>query len=469
MIDFIKIEELPVDSYSLKNTLELYKAKFESKLDPSTGELKTQYLPGYGHLKPYKEKAQYFGLTFYFITNGTVLLMGSLHCFRNKGQHNYNDFSLNHLEELIINLKHTFHFDPTKARINNIEIGVNINLPFSPTILIDSLIMYKNHRFNLKDEPGMYFAECQQTQFFIKVYNKGLQYNLKENVLRFEVKYITTEHLNGKGITTLADLIKPGTNAILKDILIEKYNSILIGDIRTINTNLIEIIDNQYRSFVPENYKNFNQPITPEFYTKFEELRLKDQRRYILGHSFNYWNNIHPKDSNNTDYTKNRSYYNRELKNFNRLLKKTGAIKLKNEVETIIKNKIEQLASFEKTVQNEHRTPLNKPTSTPSHKKQKTVQNERFYYSTSLYHPDGIKEKYCPVTGINITHQKSSSKTTSQQTIEMIRKFDPPMFKMLLKEYGSKRPYTRTKKQCYYIAHNIRNHYKRNQTIIDDA
>ena len=66
---------------------------------------------------------------------------------------------------------------------------------------------------------------------------------MKRNILRYELKYTTMEYLNSFGIKTLADLIKPRIRETLTKILIEKYNEVLIGDIRTINHENVKDIE----------------------------------------------------------------------------------------------------------------------------------------------------------------------------------------------------------------------------------
>ena len=45
----------------------------------------------------------------------------------------------------------------------------------------------------------MSFYECRMSKFTIKIYDKGKQYNLPNNVLRFEIKVTAMQYLDNEG------------------------------------------------------------------------------------------------------------------------------------------------------------------------------------------------------------------------------------------------------------------------------
>ena len=461
MIDFIKIQNLIADQeYLYSHPL----IKIFAEFNPATGEINSRRENRFS--KKYQIWGEYYGLTFLFYEDGTTEIKGSLHVYFNRGQHNYNDFSFRDLETVLIDLKHTFQIDIENSRLNNFEFGVNIELPYNPNVLIDSVIMYRRKRFDLQTGENKHFRECNDhEQFKIKIYNKGLQHNLNKDLLRFELHYSVMEKFNDLAVFTLADLIKPGKREILSKKLIETFSGLLIGDIRTMDYSLIQAIDEGYKS--PEMQQNeiINQVKKSRFYREYKGLRTKDKLRYCLGYSFNFWDNIHPKNSQEPDYTAKRSKSNRELERFKELLQITGANQIHKEANEQIIQKTKELCNPQKSVQSEHITNTKTAWKIALAETPKTVQSENYYYNLSLYHSNGIKKERCLITEIDISKQKKGSKFLSERTIKELYLSDEVTFKELVLKYGSKRKKLSIEKQFYFIAHNIRNKHNRNQKI----
>ena len=64
----------------------------------------------------------------------------------------------------------------------------------------------------------------------VKIYDKGAQYNLNENILRFEIKSKRSEFLKSTSIKTIEDLKIRRKLHSLKKILYKTFNNILIID-----------------------------------------------------------------------------------------------------------------------------------------------------------------------------------------------------------------------------------------------
>jgi hypothetical protein len=73
---------------------------------------------------------------------------------------------------------------------------------------------------------------CKLTYFKIKVYDKGKQFKLPENVLRFEIKVMKMQYFERKGITLkyFSDLLNRDIYEPLGNILTEIFEGILFGD-----------------------------------------------------------------------------------------------------------------------------------------------------------------------------------------------------------------------------------------------
>ncbi len=177
------------------------------------------------------EIAEYFGLQFQ-IKKENVKLQGSVHKYRNEGRHNYDDFTAVNVAEVVRELSERFEIDTAQTELNNVEFGVNVVLPFRVSVVLNNLIVYKGEPFMRVAEEGMNYYQCKKAQFIIKIYDKGLQYKLPDNVLRFEVKVLKMQYLKKKGITLryLSDLLNVGIYEPLGNILTETFESILFGN-----------------------------------------------------------------------------------------------------------------------------------------------------------------------------------------------------------------------------------------------
>ena len=186
-----------------------------------------------------KEFAEYFGLTIR-IKHKIVRLQGSLHKYRNAGRHNYDDFTAVDVVEVVRELSERFEIDTTTTLLNNVEFGVNVVLPFAVNVVLDNLIAYKGKEFMRVSKDGMNYYQCEKTHFIIKIYDKGKQYNLPDNVLRFEIKVMRMQYLVKKGIRLryLSDLLNMAIYEPLGNILVEVFEGILFGD-NTINEKLL--------------------------------------------------------------------------------------------------------------------------------------------------------------------------------------------------------------------------------------
>jgi hypothetical protein len=175
--------------------------------------------------------AEYFGLKFQ-LKHGKVRLQGSVHKYRNAGRHNYDDFRAVDVAKVVQELSEKFKINTQQTELNNVEFGVNVVLPFGVNVVLDNLIVYKGEPFMKVVEDGMSYYQCKKTHFIIKIYNKGLQYNLPDNVLRFEIKVMRMQYLKTKGITLryLSDLLNMGIYEPLGNILTEVFDGILFGD-----------------------------------------------------------------------------------------------------------------------------------------------------------------------------------------------------------------------------------------------
>jgi len=174
---------------------------------------------------------EFKGLKIQIFTSGRIQIAGSLHKYYNDGFHNWNDFSVTNLKDVLNSLQSDLSINPVKASINNLEFGVNIVTLFCPNGLINDLLSFKWKQFNLMGIKGQgQGKECKAfNQYFVKIYNKGLQYSQPQNILRIEKKVITMAVLNF-GLLSLSDLLNPDLWQHCKREIMNMLDEILINE-----------------------------------------------------------------------------------------------------------------------------------------------------------------------------------------------------------------------------------------------
>lgn len=312
MIDGIKICNLGVTFEDLKSLI-----LFPLNIDEDNGVAFNEQ----------KRFAEYESLKFiYSPKNKSVKLKGSLHKFFNNGKHNHNDF---HLEDILLTIdylvKH-FQINPVKSIINNLEFGINITLPFDPDRVINSLICHKRNAFVKMPYRNGNGKICNTNEYIIKVYNKTKQYNLSENILRFEIKVTRMHFLTAKDIIIqdLTDLIKFENFKRLMSLLLLYYDDILLFE---------------YDS------------MTGKRLTYKDEIFIKDAR------NTDYWERTRPNTRDyvsgckSPDYKKRYYKYQRELKRFKAIIDKYTPDNLKTQVRAVIQDKIDYLLNITDSTQ----------------------------------------------------------------------------------------------------------------------
>ncbi len=188
-----------------------------------------------------------------------VEINGSIHKNHFAGQ-NYDPFHWDQLQYEIGRFCESLKLDEDKAVIQNLEFGVNISVPFRPyEFLTENLISYKGEPFNKynSDSNGKCLGYvCKMAQYSIKIYDKGLQYELfpadsPNGLMRFEVRYVKMQQLNRAGIKTLADLRNVEKVGQLKTVLMRSWNHVLIFD-PAVNVKSIGLKDRKDRDLLKD-------------------------------------------------------------------------------------------------------------------------------------------------------------------------------------------------------------------------
>lgn len=172
-----------------------------------------------------RKKAKYKGLDFILFDTGLLRIQGSIHKYYNDGAHNYNDFSLLNIQRVLNELAEIFNFRLNTAVLSNFEVGLNITLEFMPEVILNNLVDHKNTAFRDVSRIGGYIKQAEHSQYIVKIYDKGIQYNLPYSCLRFELKFTRMQRLNELSIYSLADLMQPKTYQALRGLLLLEWQN----------------------------------------------------------------------------------------------------------------------------------------------------------------------------------------------------------------------------------------------------
>lgn len=204
-------------------------------------------------------------------TNKGLLIRGSLHKYRSRIKgiatrkqieqyqgFNGDLFTLSDINETLQTLCEVIGFAPSLAVLQNIEIGVNCEVSFEPKEFLKGMLFHRSNFDYKTDHEGNYIQFNYQT-YFLKIYNKGKQYDLPRNVLRVEIKVMKMTKLKELGVE------------------LETLN-----DIRAVT--LLQAFEVLYNEFEAVTYYDHT--------LRLEELTSKQQGKAIEYQSKNYWQEL---------------------------------------------------------------------------------------------------------------------------------------------------------------------------------
>ena len=249
VIDFIKLNLINTD-FDYIETHPLL--DFIMEVNTKTGEYKNV------------QKAYYKGLEFklYEPTEKTpykrLTLEGSLHKYWNNGAHNFNDFGINELDEVLTDLKNKFNILQENCNLR----GLEIEPPYKTKTILNQCSLHKTDRLKwiyTKDEGN--YIQSKHQRHIIKIYDKRTHYKNKgftidKEILRFEIKYTKMRFLNDKGIYNLQDLLNYGLHHFKADLL-KEWDKVLICDKSIISKTKYKDQYDNINFWLDLNYNNF--------------------------------------------------------------------------------------------------------------------------------------------------------------------------------------------------------------------
>ena len=192
---------------------------FHCDLNDSTGEVGANRLV-----------ASHRGLKFIIINEKYVELQGSLHKYKNHGAHNHDSFYYSDLVAVLGDLEKKFHLDLQQAILRNLEVGVNISPPITTDEILGNVLIHSHVVFKDCDVVRGNYRQARHQRYFVKIYNKGAQFDLKTEVMRFELKYVKMIDLNKIGVARLSDLRDQQKLNDLGDMLVNQWGRVLLFD-----------------------------------------------------------------------------------------------------------------------------------------------------------------------------------------------------------------------------------------------
>jgi len=302
MIDGILILRLAVNIHDLLNNDLLL---FPLHIDNNGGEILDK-----------ARTSEHRGL-FFILKNNNVKLKGSLHKYWNNGNHNYNDYFFTNLQQTIFELSENFRINPDKSILNNLEFGVNVQMKYTSAEVFRSIVNYKGTPFNKFSISGAKGIECETDNFYIKIYDKGHQYNQPGNLLRFEIKVRKMKFFKDRDIkiNSLATLLNYSEIIKLKRVIIGIFNEILFTD-NNINQN----------NLTPANRLILSQGSNAKYW---EQLK-PDSKEFEGGNK-------------SKEYIRKRKKYHRKRDKFKLLIEKYSTSTMQKDISLLIEKKCNEL------------------------------------------------------------------------------------------------------------------------------
>lgn len=257
MIDYLKI--LLAKSYDKHHLLDNVLLNFSRNINEKTGEIININKNG----KPVtpQQIAYYQNLKFIIYDTGSIYINGSIHKYFYNGLHNFKDFGINEILLVLIDLKNKFNIKPEQCILVNLELGVNITHNHKTENILSNCLLHKTKPFEYKynSDEGKYI-QCEHSQYLVKIYDKRKHYykyfNVKNEIVRFELKFNRMEYFNKLGIHNLKQLLDYDL-INFKDRLLTDWNNVLFYNENTIKDEKKQLEYSNVKYWLNLNRENF--------------------------------------------------------------------------------------------------------------------------------------------------------------------------------------------------------------------
>lgn len=288
MIDGVKCSCVGLDANRWRDNPLL---NFGLCVSESTGELLSQR-------REAKARSLWFALTPARDGGLSCSIAGSLHKYKNGDDTNYNAFTFQELSQTLDDLSERYGIDLASALIHSLEIGVNIQLDYTPQIILKNVICHKGKAFDSLDRRDKKLGLiCVHTDYSVKLYDKGYQNKtpeLDKYVLRYEVKLHRRRMLQPFGISTLADLKDIEKTTSLITLLWERLSEIVFFDYSFKAKELSKSKRLNWERYSNPNYwagLNFRtyHKARKQYAELLEKYKCIDWQQFVLKHTTKTW------------------------------------------------------------------------------------------------------------------------------------------------------------------------------------
>ena len=198
------------------------------------------------------------------------------------------------ITETIAHLCGVLDISPHVCTLQNIEIGVNNVVTFAPFDFLKGVLYHRNDYSPTIKHEGNYI-QFEHAQYYIKLYNKGRQYELPNNVIRVEIKVMKMQKLieAGINISTLAD-INESTLKQAFNLLYNEFNEVIYYDYSLKTEGLTEakqrkVLESQNRTFWKgldrQQKKNSRKQLSSLIDKHSDNYKGQIQRQMIAGYN----------------------------------------------------------------------------------------------------------------------------------------------------------------------------------------
>ncbi len=227
--DFVKFQLIDYDPQELiQNPL----LDSIGQYSVSTGEEKERVTSEYKFIKFNIYPNNYITVSgslhkYWNANNGFIAPIYKLKKRVNKG-FNGNDFGLLQLYEVFDDIKNLFGIDIEQTKVIQYEHGINLNIAFNTTNILNNLILH--HGKQPIGKHNGYYKEFDHYKCSLKIYDKSKQYLMNDKILRIENHYNGSNILKSKGLFALSDLTNTSVLKKFNHHLINNWNKTLIYD-----------------------------------------------------------------------------------------------------------------------------------------------------------------------------------------------------------------------------------------------
>lgn len=451
-----------------------------NETDPETGELiKEAFIYENFYIRPTK--------------NG-LLIRGSLHKYRSRIKgiatrkqieqyqgFNGDLFTLSDINETLQTLCEVIGFAPSLAVLQNIEIGVNCEVSFDPKEFLKGMLFHRSNFDYKTDHEGNYIQFNYQT-YFLKIYNKGKQYDLPRNVLRVEIKVMKMTKLKELGVEleTLND-IRAVTLLQAFEVLYNEFEAVTYYD-HTLR--LEDLTSKQQGKAIEYQNKSYWQELGKDGKSRNLKQHHKKQLETMIQE---FSNNLKGQIQRQMIEAKNKildTSENENIVQINSPSKATNIVQINSPSELL---KIVHSNRLSKNAKIVHSNSLSKGVictnstfeNTPleSVKKGTDLDTEKTAFEVTDLDPEKdkktveektalegskVEKRFCPITGLSLELEDDKRKYITTKTLKHLKETDPDRYALICSmnlPHTGKRAKYETDIDAH-IAKQIRNYYR---------